>query len=166
MRFSAPIVAIINWLIPGSGYLCLGQIARGLTIGITVIVTFALGIIIGGAHVVSPPDFESSRHAGNIISNHLHAILQKPWYIGQFLAGLPGLAASYIGPSQPSSHGLANEYGTLYTAIAGMFNLLGCIDSACRASDMNAMDAQSPVAAASAPVGEPSTVEPAQKQGE
>ena len=128
----------MNWFIPGSGYLLMGQISRGMTIGITVIVTFALGIIIGGVHVVSPPDFSPTGVAGSTISNSIRSVLQKPWYIGQFLTGLIGLAASYVGPAQPSSHGIANEYGTLYTAVAGMFNLLGCIDSAWRATALNA----------------------------
>ena len=76
--------------------------------------------------------------SGSVISNAIRSVLQKPWYIGQFLTGLIGLAAGYVGPTQPASHGIANEYGTLYTAVAGMFNLLGCIDSAWRASALNA----------------------------
>ena len=138
MKAPAPIVALMNWFIPGSGYLLMGQFSRGLTIGITVIVTFAIGIIIGGVHVVSPPDFSTTGAIGSVISNSIRSVLQKPWYIGQFLTGLMGLAAGYVGPTQPASHGVANEYGTLYTAVAGMFNLLGCIDSAWRASALNA----------------------------
>ena len=52
-----PVVAIATWLVPGSGYLLLGQLARGLTIGLTVIVLFVMGILIGGIHVVDPPIF-------------------------------------------------------------------------------------------------------------
>src|SRR5437588_723054 len=54
-RVPAPLVAVANWLLPGAGYLLIGQIARGLTIGLTILGIFVLGILIGGVHVVDPP---------------------------------------------------------------------------------------------------------------
>jgi hypothetical protein len=125
----APIVAVVNWLVPGSGYLLIGQLARGLTIGLTILALFVMGILIGGIHVVDPPVL-SQAHGGNV----MRAILEKPWYIGQFLAGAIGVISGWIGPSQPASHARVNDIGTLYTAVAGMLNLLATIDSAYRAT--------------------------------
>jgi hypothetical protein len=132
--FKAPalVVAIVNWLVPGAGYLLLGQIARGLTIGLTIITLFVLGMLIGGIHVVDPPVF-SQAHGGVV-----RTILEKPAYIGQFLAGAIGLISGWIGPSQPASHARANDVGTLYTAVAGALNLLASIDSSYRAAQHNA----------------------------
>jgi hypothetical protein len=71
----------------------------------------------------------------------------KPWYVGQILCGPITLAASAISvnaarptasaPMQegwPSSHSRSWEIGALYTAVAGMLNLLVIIDSASRAA--------------------------------
>ena len=133
-----PIVAIVNWLLPGAGYLLLGQVARGLTIGFTIVSLFVLGILIGGIHVVDPPALSHAQ--GHVV----RTILEKPPYIGQFLTGAIGLIAGWLGQSQPPSHSRVNDIGTLYTAIAGMLNLLATIDSAYRAtlSDPPAAEAQ------------------------
>ena len=118
IEFPAPLVAVANWLVPGAGYLMIGQTARGLTIGFTIITLFVLGILIGGIHVIDPPVFTPG--IGNAVQLFTHkasAVLVKPAYIGQFLTGAIGLIGSWIGPSQPSSHARANDIGTLYTAI-------------------------------------------------
>ena len=122
-----PVVAIATWLVPGSGYLLLGQLARGLTIGLTVIILFVMGILIGGIHVVDPPIFVKG-------GNPVAAVLQKPAYIGQFLTGVIGVYAGRVGPTQPSSHARVSDIGTLYTAVAGMLNLMAIMDSSYRAT--------------------------------
>jgi hypothetical protein len=74
-------------------------------------------------------------------------LADKPWYVGQILCGPLTLAASALSinaahptaaaPSQegwPSSHSRSWEIGALYTAVAGMLNLLVIIDSATRAA--------------------------------
>ena len=124
----APVIAIVNWLIPGSGYLMLGQVARGLTIGLTILILFTLGILIGGIHVVDPPNLSALK------GNFVRTVLEKPWYIGQFMSGAIGLISGWIGPMQPASHARANDIGTLYTAVAGMLNLLATIDSSYRST--------------------------------
>ena len=75
-------------------------------------------------------------------------IANKPWFVGQILAGPICLAAARVSttaahtpivtphgsePGLPRSHARIGEIGTLYTAVAGMLNLLAIIDSAYRA---------------------------------
>ena len=73
-------------------------------------------------------------------------IANKPWYVGQILTGpLCLIASNYSidvsrptqGPERamgvPRSHGRIYEIGTLYTAVAGMLNLLAIIDASYRA---------------------------------
>jgi len=127
LKVPAPIVAVISWLVPGAGYLLLGQVARGLTIGITILLLFVAGLLIGGVHVVDPPTFIRGHNVFN-------ALLQKPWYIGQFFSGAVGLISGWIGPSQPASHARVADIATLYTAVAGMLNLMAIIDCSYRAS--------------------------------
>ena len=132
-----PVVAIATWLVPGSGYLLLGQITRGLTIGVTVVLLFVSGLLIGGIHVVDPPAFGPPLQGESITrryERHVSEVLQKPPYIGQFLTGIIGIYAGRLGPKQPESHARLNDIGTLYTAVAGMLNLLAIIDASHRAA--------------------------------
>jgi hypothetical protein len=79
-------------------------------------------------------------------SHAFSEIANKPWYVGQVLTGPLCLIASnysveFSRPagepgramSLPRSHGRIYEIGTLYTAIAGMLNLLAIIDASYRA---------------------------------
>jgi hypothetical protein len=143
-----PLVALAGWVLPGAGYLLIGHVARALTVCVTILVLFVLGLLIGGVRVVDPP----ARY-----DRPLNAVLDKPWYIGQVLAGPVTLLTSMIGAESRAadsgrsmdakdpadlkeagryywvSHARSNEVGTLYTAVAGMLNLLTIIDSAYRA---------------------------------
>ena len=122
-----PIVALSTWIVPGAGYWLIGQRSRALTVGITIIVLFILGLVIGGVRVVDVP--------AGVLTSPVNAVSQKPWFVGQILAGPMTLIASSIGHDEAyfASHSRVNEIGTLYTAVAGMLNLLAIIDAAYRA---------------------------------
>ena len=74
------------------------------------------------------------------------AVFQKPWFIGQVMAGPVTLASNYVANSWttgkvvgvPMSHARVYEIGVLYTAVAGMLNLMAIIDSSYRASNEGA----------------------------
>jgi hypothetical protein len=130
----SPIIALVAWLVPGAGYWLLGQRARALTITLTIFTLYFIGILVGGVRVVDPP--VSYSHPQRII-------FDKPWFMGQILAGPVTLVVASIGTPNPAasspsefyeSHARLYEIGTLYTAVAGMLNLLAIIDSAYRAS--------------------------------
>jgi hypothetical protein len=168
-----PIVAAIaSWIIPGAGYWLIGQRARALAVGITVIVLFVLGLLIGGIRVLEVPGYGDHgkplmvttyggeqvveqttenpspgvNHVGWVMTVHpMEEIRNKPWSIAQFMAGPLALSAGAgsVAASRPyaagvapgvRSHSRTNELGTLYTAVAGMLNLLAIIDAAHRAS--------------------------------
>jgi len=196
--FSAPpIVAVAAWILPGAGYALIGQRARAVVVGVTVIVMFLSGILIAGIRVIDVPGYDSlgfevrlrsaalSRdtqrrdvgqkmewydpnfYAGDraLTTRPLGEIVNKPWYVGQVLTGPICLIASKLSlaaakpqdlkaaitnrdarkPGVAASHARIAEIGSLYTAIAGMINLLAIIDSASRAGRH----------------GEPATKEPA-----
>jgi hypothetical protein len=129
----APIVAIAGWLVPGSGYWLIGHRARALTIGVTIVLLFATGVLIAGVRVVEAPNLFGPG-GGGIAAR----ILQKPWYIGQVLIGPVGIATTWVGhamgPEARAATSRLGEIGTLYTAVAGMLNLLAIIDSSYRAA--------------------------------
>lgn len=178
--WSPPLVALAAWLLPGGGYLLLGQRARGLTVGLTIVALFALGLLIGGVRAlevpgwdergwqirlnergykVHPDDASYPRADWVMRRSALMEIRAKPWSIAQSLTGpvaVAGAAWSIWAATDPDgddgdreppgivSHGRVNEIGVLYTAVAGMLNLLAIIDSAHRAAE------QAPAATAEA----------------
>jgi hypothetical protein len=177
---SPPVVATAAWLLPGAGYWILGQRARALTVGISIITLYVAGLLIGGVRLIEVPGYgdhgeqlivsqrtghdrqqnslvieqvtedkaipDDAKAIGWVLKVHpLDEIRNKPWYLAQVLNGPMNLVASWgsIRASQPSSsgqpftgfrsHSRTNELGVLYTAVAGMLNLLAIIDSASRA---------------------------------
>lgn len=181
---SPALVAVAAWLLPGLGYVLIGQRSRGITVGLTVIVLFVAGLLIGGVRVLEVPgygphgqpvlayrirqvdprtgedldfayqftedkfsDSGNRRLEGEAIFTHpIEEIRAKPWSIAQIItgpvgiiAGVGAVAASRRGeddlPIGARSHSRLNEIGVLYTAIAGMLNLLAIIDSHSRASE-------------------------------
>jgi hypothetical protein len=133
--FPPPLVALAGWLIPGAGYWLIGQRIRAITVGVTILVLFTLGILIAGMRVVQAPDMSGP-------GSTLQRVLQRPWFIGQVLSGPVGLISAYISeqlsqsPTYRAVEAKARlaEIGTLYTAVAGMLNLLTIIDASHRAS--------------------------------
>jgi len=153
------LVVLAGWLIPGGGYLLLGQKARGLTICITVLALFIGGLAIGGIRVIDvpgfkqgyptrvdargrtltpqDPDYNTGRWTladGQLFSE----VLAKIWYVPQLLNGPVALWASHAALDAArrdvaATHARIMEIGTLYTAVAGVLNLLAIMDAASRA---------------------------------
>ncbi|MDB5355682.1 MAG: hypothetical protein JWN24_2135 [Phycisphaerales bacterium] len=180
------LVALVAWAIPGAGYVLLGQRARGFTVGITIIVLFFLGLLIGGIRSLEVPGY--SAHGAKLIASTvfgvdrqgrrttalrisetvpsgsavdgwvllthpLEELRSKPWSIAQIMLGPIDLLCDEwsVAASQPSdpsnpnsprigarSHSRINELGVLFTAVAGMLNLLAIIDSSHRAGQTEA----------------------------
>ena len=134
MAAPPPMVALAGWLVPGAGYWLIGQRRRAYTVGITILAIFMFGILISGIRVVQAPDRTGP---GGLPQR----ILARPWFLGQVLTGPIGIASAYVSDQLASSpkYGAIEakarlaEIGTLYTAVAGMLNLLTIIDAAHRA---------------------------------
>ncbi len=124
---SPALVALAGWVVPGAGYWLIGQRSRAMTVSVTIFVLFIMGLLIGGMHVVDAPV-------------PITQVLTKPWFIGQALAGPIGIIAAKIANAWqfPMSHAALFDVGTLYTAVAGMLNLLTIMDAAYRAAMMEA----------------------------
>lgn len=159
--FPAPVIALAGWVIPGLGYWLIGQKARAITVCLAILALFAAGILVAGIRVIDVPGYGNdgepvmvttrvdNRGEGSqwVLTAHpMTEILNKPWYIGQILAGPITLVCSKYSidlsrpmpdhPDEslaPKSHVRIAEIGTLYTAVAGMLNLLVIIDAAHRA---------------------------------
>lgn len=97
------------WAVPGAGYLVLGDKKRALVVGVTILLTFGLGLYIGSIGVV----------------DSVHA---KPWYIAQVMnSPAVMLIAQHVARTNMYPvYGRPAEIGQIYTSIAGLLNLL-CI---------------------------------------
>jgi hypothetical protein len=156
------VVAIAGWLMPGMGYILLGERARGLTIMITVLTMFISGLLIAGVRVIDVPGYDKNgfedrvdangrrversteydyqnAHSALFSADFISEIAAKPWYVGQIFAGPINLIASVVSIHEaqlnlPMTHARLEEIGTLYTAVAGMLNLLAMLDASSRAA--------------------------------
>ena len=136
-----PLVALAGWLVPGLGYLLIGQRARAIVSGATILALFVGGLLIAGVRCVDVPGYDAGGHlrrgAASFGNNRLRAVLDKPWYIPQVLAGPVAVAASVASVRASGTYdktvGRLWDIGTLYTAVAGMLNLLVILDAAHRA---------------------------------
>jgi len=126
--------AVAAWLVPGLGHLLAGHTKRGAILMLCIGGLWVVGLLVGGISVVQ------SRNTDGTL---------RPWYLGQAIIA-PSIAVEYThdkfrarfegkdpSPDDPSlpfspAYGRAAEIGTLYTALAGLLNLLAIIDIAYR----------------------------------
>ena len=156
------IVALAAWALPGLGYALIGHRSRGITVGITIVLLFVAGLLIGGVRSLEVPTVEREEiqvlrlngGAPHITPTLGDEIRAKPWSIAQFFNGPVGFVGAYLSARASTvnpdvyksnnqvvtpgveSHARVNEIAVLYTAVAGMLNLLAIIDSAHRAGRM------------------------------
>lgn len=115
-------IALLNWFLPGAGFIIVGRRARGLTQLAIVLVTFAIGLILRGGVVWPSWTLDSGFNLVNIIT-----------FIIQMGAGLPALislgfnlAGDSVGRLGPIIGGIPSgtyfELGSYYLLVAGALN--------------------------------------------
>lgn len=125
--------AIAAWVFPGLGHALSGDLKRGIILAIAIMTLWTGGLLIGGISVI-----ESRSPLGQF----------HPWFLGQALIA-PSLIIEYNHdryravtggkPPQPETetgepalyepaYGRPHEMGTLFTALAGLLNLLAILD--------------------------------------
>jgi hypothetical protein len=105
------IVGLLAWLVPGAGHYALGERRRAVVIGVTILLTFLVGLYVGSIGVIDP-------------------VGAKPWYVAQLMTSP---AVLFLGRLSATGsypvYGRPNEIGQIYTSIAGLLNLL-CVVNA------------------------------------
>jgi hypothetical protein len=123
-----PIVAVLAWVMPGAGHFFIGERSRGLIFMITIALTFWGGVAIGG------------------VKNTVNPQERSWWFLGQVCAGVhPFLAIAWsrhveipAGADRARwiAYGQMEDISIVYTAIAGMLNVLVILDVLARAEHM------------------------------
>ena len=104
-------VALLGWWIPGAGHLLIGRVKHAIIIFVCIVFAFTMGIYIASIAVIDP----------------VNDIL---WYWAQILnSPLVILLARIAQNNQLVCFARPREIGQIYTAVAGLLNLL-CIVNA------------------------------------
>jgi len=105
------IVGLAGWIVPGGGHFLIHQPKRGMVIFVTITLTFCLGLYIGSIGVID-------------------SVGGWAWYLAQMIATpavriLDGMTRSgaYVSRGRPC------DLGQIYTAVAGLLNLLSIISA-------------------------------------
>jgi hypothetical protein len=115
--------ALAGWLVPGLGHYLIGERQRGGILAVTIITLYVAGLLIGGVSVCDRRE-------------------HRLWFLGQVLVApsvlvdryhqhLKGVQATLAEDEPPAfvpSFGRVHEQGVLYTALAGLLNLLAILD--------------------------------------
>ena len=111
MHRSRLLIVVAAWAVPGLGHLLLGRRAKAAWFGLLILGTFGLGLVLGEGASVS-----SARY---------------PWHMcGQIGVGLAALLADGLLGRAPQTHTIDRlELGLVYTAVAGILNLVAIVDA-------------------------------------
>ena len=109
------LVGIAGWAIPGGGHFLIKQKKHAAVIFATIGLTFLIGLFVGSIGIVDP-------------------IGARLWYLAQMLVSpLVGLLGQLSIKSQIQVYGRPADTGQIYTALAGLLNLLCVLNAVYRA---------------------------------
>lgn len=110
------LVGVAGWWIPGAGHWIIGQPKRAAIIFFSIVFSFTFGIWLGSIAVIDA---------------------RTPWYWAQMLNSPAVAYLAHLSGSvyHLDSYGKPREIGEIYTAIAGMLNLLCVINAVYLAND-------------------------------
>lgn len=129
-----PGAAILAWVWPGLGHISLGQRRRGFLVMFGVLFLFLGGVLIGGLDSVDRRDdrlwFLAQVLCGPlaIVADFANQALVKPMppdWVDRYRQG----DAKVLAGLDAKSLGHVNEMGTLYSALAGLMNLVAILDA-------------------------------------
>lgn len=119
---SAPVAAILAWMVPGLGHWLIGERRRGVIFFIVITVTFWAGIAVGGVRTTITPKENGA------------------WIAAQLCAGPQALGALYWSnyrsehyPDELKAGYPGSNISVVYAGVAGLLNLLIIIDTLARA---------------------------------
>ncbi len=103
----------LGWAVPGLGYAVVKEYKRAIICFLGITLLFVLGLYIGSIAVIDSVNY-------------------KPWYVAQILTSpLVHLISIHVNSCKGiQSYGKPAEIGQLYTALAGLLNVLCIIGSA------------------------------------
>ncbi|HPY76326.1 MAG TPA: hypothetical protein PLQ45_00655 [Anaerohalosphaeraceae bacterium] len=109
------LVGIAAWAVPGGGHFLIGQRKHAAVLFVTIALTFAAGLYIGSIGIID-------------------SVGAKPWYMAQILTSpAVGLLGQIAQKGEYPVYGHPADYAQIYTALAGLLNLLCILNAVYRA---------------------------------
>ena len=135
------VAAICAWLVPGLGHVVIGETVRGALVFAGIIFMWLCGMLIGGIDAVDrkedPLWFAAQVCSGPIAFgiDGMNSALLKTGKVGELIDS-PAASRNSASEKVSSFKGIAhvNEYGILFTGLAGLMNLVAIIDASTRRS--------------------------------
>jgi hypothetical protein len=125
---------LLGWIWPGLGHLRNGDGRRGRLVMLGVVGLFLTGVLIGGLDCVDRredlPWFVAQAGAGPLafVADALNAGLLKSGKLGTLLP-MTAPNGAMLQVSSLKSVGLVNDVGILFTAMAGLLNVVALLDA-------------------------------------
>ena len=135
---------VAAWLLPGLGHFLIGQQRRAVILAVTIGSIWVAGLLIGGISVIREFPLDLAHLVGRRTNQVAHQDRKSYWFLGQMLVGptwIVHFGLEWIEANDPQpkptqtppptyepSFGHVYEQGILYTALAGLLNLLAIID--------------------------------------
>ncbi len=119
--------AAAGWLVPGLGHWFIGQRQRAVILAVTIGSLWVTGLVIGGLDVCD----RQRNSAWFILQSLVAPSLAVDWYQSQLLpikSDEDWSSTELVRSAMEPSFGHPNEQGILYTALAGLLNLLVILD--------------------------------------
>src|ERR1039457_2356413 len=115
---SPRLTVVAACLIPGAGHLLLGRRGRGMIVAATVLVCFAVGLLLRG------PLFQVSS-GGYVLSR----LIEWGGTIGDMASGLLYFVSTWLGYAPLDRAGHTADYGSKFLVTAGLLNILAMVDA-------------------------------------
>jgi len=117
-RLGAPALLLLAWLVPGAAQVALGEVRKGVTLGLCIFTMFVLGLAF----------------QGRIFPFQLSDPLVFLAAVAQWALGLPRLAAAFGGWGAGNVTAITYEYGSTFLITSGLLNALVVLDAYDRAA--------------------------------
>jgi hypothetical protein len=137
-----PLAALLGWIVPGLGHWVIGEKARGGLVLAGVVFLWTTGLLIGGIDSVDKTEdklwFYAQAGSGPIafVVDGMNTRLLKTGSMGELIDAPNSRRDTSRDKSVSTFKSVAqmNEYGTLFTALAGLMNIVALLDAGSRSN--------------------------------
>ena len=112
-QFSAGIILIAGWLVPGLGHLMQGRWIRAVLLFVSITCMFALGLAMHG----------------KIYAANTGEVLDMLGFVGDLGNGALYILSSFFGWGQNIVQVVTADYGTKFIVVAGLLNFISAVDA-------------------------------------
>jgi hypothetical protein len=112
-QFSAGIILIAGWLIPGLGHLMQGRWIRAVLLFVSITCMFILGLAMHG----------------KIYAANTGEVLDMLGFVGDLGNGALYILCSFFGWGQNVVQVVTADYGTKFIVVAGLLNFISAVDA-------------------------------------